>query len=68
MRKQYIYFVIVFSISCWYAQEVEFEAKGGLNISYLGALDLGYSSRIAYTLWKEQPNLLLHHFSVFQQN
>lgn len=49
MIKQFlIVTLIICSFSYTNAQEVEFGAKGGLNISTLGKSDLGFISRIAY--------------------
>lgn len=49
MVKQFLFFTLLFfSISFANAQEVEWGAKAGMNISTLGKSDLGFNSRIAY--------------------
>lgn len=49
MVKQFLFFTLLFfSISFAYAQEVEWGAKAGMNISTLGKSELGFNSRIAY--------------------
>lgn len=65
MIKQFLFStVLFFSISFTYAQEVEWGAKAGMNISTLGKSDLGFNSRIAYHIGGTAEFITTPFFSV----